>query len=105
YRAGFMPWKYPRFLDYASERILLRKVGGGYIFVHRLLLEYFAALESEPTSTIKAERANLPALSALSMILAQDKDSTTPSEALLPQPGVSRRKFIGATSVGIMVLG
>jgi len=26
----------------AAERIFLRKVGGGYIFVHRTLLEYFA---------------------------------------------------------------
>src|SRR6266496_1953785 len=42
---GCLPWNYPRFLDYASERILLRKVGGGYIFVHRLLLEHFASLE------------------------------------------------------------
>ncbi len=45
------PWNYPRFLDYASERILLRKVGGGYIFVHRLLLEYFASLESPLSAT------------------------------------------------------
>jgi hypothetical protein len=37
-----MPWGLVRFLDYAAERVLLRKVGGGYIFVHRLLLEYFA---------------------------------------------------------------
>ena len=29
------------------ERILLRKVGGGYIFVHRMLLEYFAELEQK----------------------------------------------------------
>jgi hypothetical protein len=36
-----------RFLDHAAERILLRKVGGGYIFVHRMLLEYFANLEEE----------------------------------------------------------
>jgi len=41
---GRMPWNYVRFLDYAAEHILLRKVGGGYIFVHRLLLEYFATL-------------------------------------------------------------
>jgi hypothetical protein len=26
------------------ERIFLRKVGGGYIFVHRLLMEHFASL-------------------------------------------------------------
>ena len=45
------PWNYPRFLDYASERILLRKVGGGYIFVHRLLLEYFASLEPQLSAT------------------------------------------------------
>ena len=31
-----------RFLDQASERVFLRKVGGGYIFVPRLLLEWYA---------------------------------------------------------------
>ena len=40
---GSIPWNYVKFLDYAAERILLRKVGGGYIFIHRMLLEYFAA--------------------------------------------------------------
>jgi len=45
WRAGCMPWQYPRFLDYASECIVLRKVGGGYIFMHRLLLDYFASLD------------------------------------------------------------
>ncbi len=42
-------WSYSRFLDYAAERILLRKVGGGYIFAHRLLLEYFASLDTTAT--------------------------------------------------------
>jgi eukaryotic-like serine/threonine-protein kinase len=37
-----IPWNYPRFLNYAAEHILLYKVGGGYIFVHRWLLDYFA---------------------------------------------------------------
>ena len=41
---GYLPWNTARFLDYATERIFLRKVGGGYIFIHRLLLEYFASL-------------------------------------------------------------
>ena len=41
---GCIPFNYARFLDYAAERILLRKVGGGYIFIHRLLLEYFAGV-------------------------------------------------------------
>ncbi|MBV9615561.1 MAG: helix-turn-helix domain-containing protein [Ktedonobacteraceae bacterium] len=40
---GYIPWNYARFLDEAAEKLLLRKVGGGYIFIHRLLLEYFAS--------------------------------------------------------------
>lgn len=44
-RNGATPWNYARFLDYATERIFLRRVGGGYIFIHRLLLEYFAAVD------------------------------------------------------------
>jgi hypothetical protein len=54
YRAGYIPWNYARFLDYAAEIGLLRKVGGGYIFAHRYLLDYFAALEAgapSPKST------------------------------------------------------
>jgi len=47
-RKKFMPWNYPEFLDYAAERILLRKVGGGYIFLHRLMLDYFANLGTAP---------------------------------------------------------
>jgi hypothetical protein len=46
WRTGDIPRTYPRFLDYASDHIFLRKVGGGYIFVHRLLMEHFATLES-----------------------------------------------------------
>jgi serine/threonine protein kinase/DNA polymerase III delta prime subunit len=46
--ARSVPFNYPRFLDYAASRILLRKVGGGYIFIHRLLLEHFASLEEKP---------------------------------------------------------
>jgi len=45
-RNGSAPWRYAAFLDYAAERILLRKVGGGYMFIHRYLLDYFARLES-----------------------------------------------------------
>jgi DNA polymerase III delta prime subunit len=48
WRAESMSWNYPRFLDYAADRILLRKVGGGYIFIHRLLQEYFASLDTTP---------------------------------------------------------
>ena len=47
------PFRYIRFLDFAAERILLRKVGGGYIFVHRMLLEYFAKRDAHQSLTIQ----------------------------------------------------
>jgi DNA polymerase III delta prime subunit len=43
-RNGSAPRHYVDFLDYAAERIFLRKVGGGYIFIHQLLQDYFATL-------------------------------------------------------------
>jgi pilus assembly protein TadC len=46
-RRGQIPRNMARFLDHASSLILMRKVGGGYIFVHRYLLEYFAELETK----------------------------------------------------------
>jgi hypothetical protein len=39
---GFTPRNFARFLDYGIDRIFLQKVGGGYRFIHRLLLEHFA---------------------------------------------------------------
>jgi hypothetical protein len=47
YRKRYAPWNYASFLDYASERLFLQKVGGGYIFVHRMLLEHFAEMSLE----------------------------------------------------------
>jgi transcriptional regulator with XRE-family HTH domain len=43
-RAGSLPYKVIPFLNYATERAILRRVGGGYLFSHRLLLDYFAHL-------------------------------------------------------------
>jgi hypothetical protein len=51
-----VPKNYPHFLDYAAERILLRKVGGSYIFIHRLLLDYFASLDS---SSLEEDKIDL----------------------------------------------
>ncbi len=88
WRARVLPWNCVRFLDYAFERILLHKVGGGYIFVHRRLLEYFASLatpfpEEAPAVAVMSEP--LPVLSSTSQI-----DIGLPEEkASLP---VSRRK-------------
>jgi len=43
------PFHYARFLNYAVERAFLYRVGSGYIFVHRMLREYFASLETHPS--------------------------------------------------------
>lgn len=45
WHAKCTPRKYPHFLDDMAERLLLCKIGGGYVFIHRLLLDYFAALD------------------------------------------------------------
>lgn len=42
YRKGLIPWNYAYFLDYATQLKLIKKVGGGYIFYHRMLMEHFA---------------------------------------------------------------
>lgn len=56
-RSAAIPRRYPHFLDYAAERVLLRKVGGGYLFIHRLLLDYFASLgDDEPEDEVDVQR-------------------------------------------------
>jgi hypothetical protein len=49
WRCGYAPLNYVRFLDYMAEHILLSKAGGGYIFPHQLLLDYFARADTMDT--------------------------------------------------------
>ena len=49
WRRGDLPWRLVSFLDYAADCILLHKVGGGYIFIHPMLQDYFASLDTEGT--------------------------------------------------------
>lgn len=42
YCNGHIPWNYARFLDYATDRLFLQRVGGGYRFMHDLLRQHFA---------------------------------------------------------------
>jgi hypothetical protein len=46
-RSHSIPRNYAALLDESAALILLRKVGGGYIFIHRYLLEYYASLEGK----------------------------------------------------------
>jgi NACHT domain/TIR domain len=64
-RSHTFPMRAPQFLNDATARILLRRIGGGYSFVHRLLLDHLAdamehragqtsastTMESEPLSS------------------------------------------------------
>jgi hypothetical protein len=51
-RNGTTPWNYIKFLDCAAERTILRKVGGGYAFIHRMLLDHLAARFIEPPTEV-----------------------------------------------------
>ena len=44
---GYTPFRFVEFLDGCAMLIFLKKVGGGYIFIHRMLLNYFADLPSQ----------------------------------------------------------
>jgi hypothetical protein len=52
-----LPWRLVPFLDHAVERALLRRVGGGYIFLHRTLLEYFAEEQSAEEQSAEEQSA------------------------------------------------
>ena len=55
WRTHTFPLNAVAFLEDATKRNLLRRVGGGYSFTHRLLLDYFADLD---TTTSSASIAN-----------------------------------------------
>jgi hypothetical protein len=53
WRSRAFPGSAPQFLDDATARFLLRRVGGGYSFTHRLLLDHFA--DEETRSNLRTE--------------------------------------------------
>ena len=61
-RNGHLPRKLVPFLDYAAEELhFLQKVGGGYLFIHRYLLEHFAAMDApEPQAEIGEQQDAIP---------------------------------------------
>jgi hypothetical protein len=61
------PLNYVAFLSDAKDLLFLRQVGGGYIFTHRLLREYFASLsEIEKRSEPKTKAAAASSVAASS---------------------------------------
>lgn len=46
-----IPWNLTHFLDYAGDLIFLRRVGSGYLFLHRTLMDYFCHRASDGNQT------------------------------------------------------
>ncbi len=42
-------------LDRAAELGLMRRVGGGYVFLHRTLLDYFAERSAHPSAATREQ--------------------------------------------------
>jgi GTPase SAR1 family protein len=42
YFNGYIPWNYAHFLNNATKRLFLQRVGGGYRFIHDFLRQHFA---------------------------------------------------------------
>jgi NACHT domain len=57
WRSGAIPWRTVRMLDEAAQCILLRKVGGGYRFIHDLFRDYLATSGSTPASGTPSQLA------------------------------------------------
>jgi eukaryotic-like serine/threonine-protein kinase len=48
------PWRYGWFLDAMADRLLLRRSGSAYLFVHRLLRDHLAELDRTPAAATDA---------------------------------------------------
>src|SRR5450755_687675 len=59
-RSRSFPWRAQEFLDDATARMLLQRIGGGYRFMHRRLLDFFAGLK--PMLPTQDALANIPTL-------------------------------------------
>jgi hypothetical protein len=58
---GRTPFQFIGLLDHCANLIFLKKVGGGYIFIHRMLLDYFAerGRVRDPQAATKEARTTL----------------------------------------------
>jgi eukaryotic-like serine/threonine-protein kinase len=56
---GYTPFNFIKFLDHCAKLIFLKKVGGGYIFIHRMLLDYFADMNTQSTRAEKGTKGSV----------------------------------------------
>ena len=91
-RKGHIPWNYARFLDYASEHLLMKKVGGGYIFYHRMLMEHFAQRHqvSRETVPLTPRQTSQPVAKANTRTKVRSSNINHP----IPQPSKPIQNYI-----------
>jgi len=51
------PWRYVRFLNYATNQLLLQRVGGRYRFLHVLLRDHFAGIAPSIDAGVPGSRS------------------------------------------------
>jgi hypothetical protein len=56
---NILPLNLSLFCDEMTQRILLRRVGGGWVFIHRYLLEYFSSLQNESEPFMDSRETNI----------------------------------------------
>jgi predicted DNA-binding protein with PD1-like motif len=76
------PVRFVRFLNHATEQDVLRRVGGGYIFTHRSLMQHFAELSDADDLTRRqtssnGETALSTALAAISPVASAPVENRT----------------------------
>jgi hypothetical protein len=100
------PFRYIAFLDEAAHSRLLRKIGSGYIFLHRLLLEYFNRLES-PSSLSADETDDALASPDGQVSLSSSTQPLQSGPLQFAAPPLKRphhRKFILPLTVSLLFL-
>jgi hypothetical protein len=81
--SGALPLRLVPWLDEAAQRILLRKVGGGYRFIHDLFRDYLATLDPSELSGSVAQAAPCQRGSASACTATSNGASMPPSVTLL----------------------
>lgn len=72
-RVRSAPWQYGRFLEAMTQRLLLRRSGSAYLFIHRLLRDYLADINPDRTQAA-AHRPSDGAPSSVPSSLALPSD-------------------------------
>ena len=97
WRSGRIPWNYARFLDYASERLLMKKVGGGYVFYHRMLMEHFAQrnrVSREPVPVTPRETLQPVVQTGTNTTVRSSNINSTVTSTMLGSSNTVQERFV-----------